>query len=146
MDFVRLLFKALLPGEIPLNTYAGIINACQRHLDYAITDSYFVSWKPSIVGAACLASCLDKILPSARRESFWFQLAGIFEILDIMTVQNKLLGRRQSTGFAKIMQAIDQCKAPKKKKVHFAAVLVTTTDTASGNSAPICITQSARQA
>jgi hypothetical protein len=89
MDFVQHYLK-LLPSE--MNT-SSVIKDVETRVYSTCTDIYYTFCKPSVVAAACLTVVLTSkdLLTSKQREAFYFHLANITDIIDIMEVQNKLM-------------------------------------------------------
>ena len=93
MDFVRHFIDLLPPEKMTSSISESLLEASQKHVDSTVTDIYFAFFKPSAVGAACLASSLTQadILSSSERKTFWLQLAKNTVLTDVMDAQNKLL-------------------------------------------------------
>lgn len=96
MEFVRV-FIELLPERIASSSITSdrILEASQKFVDGTTTDFYFTFFKPSIIGAACLASSVAAtkggILSSSERKAFWLQLAKTTDMIEVMEAQNRLL-------------------------------------------------------
>ena len=135
LEFVRH-FVNLLPSEV--NT-TSLLKACSKRIEYTTSDFYFTFCKPSVVGASCLASILTgrDLLSRTERETFYFQLANICDLIDVMEAQNKLL-----TGHTKPVSVSKFTKkstiVPKKLAGHYVNKAIV----ANGDSSPVCITQS----
>jgi hypothetical protein len=135
MEFVRH-FVRLLPPEI--NT-ESLLKACSKRIEYSTSDFYFTFCKPSVVGASCLASILTgrDLLSPTERQTFYFQLANICDLIDVMEAQNKLL-----TGHTK---PVSVSKFTKKSNIvskvagHYVNKKANGTN---GDKSPVCITQS----
>ena len=94
MDFVRHFIDLLPPEKMTSSISESLLEASQKHVDYTVTDIYFAFFKPSAIGAACLACSLlaqADILSSSERKAFWLQLAKNTVLTDVMDAQNKLL-------------------------------------------------------
>lgn len=89
MDFIHHYLK-LLPSE--MNT-SNVLEEVETRVYSTCTDIYFTFCKPSVVAAACLSVVLTSkdLLTLRQREAFYFHLANITDIIDVMEVQNKLM-------------------------------------------------------
>mmetsp|Transcript_29199 Transcript_29199/g.47928 ORF Transcript_29199/g.47928 Transcript_29199/m.47928 type:complete len:291 (-) Transcript_29199:109-981(-) len=144
MEFVRYLLE-LLPEKINSSISESILEASQKYVDHTATDFYFTSCKPSVVGASCLASSLigTDILSSSERRAFWLQLARITDLIDVMEAQIKLVEGRT------LCKPITVSNVATRKPIissKAAALSQSKTAIASGNSSPVCVTQTARLA
>lgn len=142
MEFVRQLIE-ILPVKPD-----GLEEACQRNMDRTGTNFYFTFCKPSVVGASCLASALTEgdILNSTQRQAFWLQLADITDLMGVMEAQSKLYE----------VKPIKKSKVSKKSSSKKSSSVATSKKSsvysqprklvASGDTSPVCVTRSARQA
>eukprot|EP00571_Detonula_confervacea_P006939 CAMPEP_0172320742 /NCGR_PEP_ID=MMETSP1058-20130122/41293_1 /TAXON_ID=83371 /ORGANISM="Detonula confervacea, Strain CCMP 353" /LENGTH=296 /DNA_ID=CAMNT_0013036069 /DNA_START=131 /DNA_END=1021 /DNA_ORIENTATION=- len=142
MEFVRHLLE-LLPEKIKSSFSDSLLEASQKHMDHTATDFYFTFCKPSVIGASCLVSSLagTDILSSSQRQTFWLQLSSLTDLIGIMEAQNRLLkGLPQSkpNTLSKLTKPSITSKSVTLSQPKSLA--------ASGDSSPVCVTQTARQA
>ena len=103
MEFVQHYMK-LLPQDIDISC---VLKECQEKIAYTSTDFYFTFFKPSVVGASCLASTLiaSDLLSTKRRQAFYLHLANTSNLIDIMEAEKKLMaGYEESVTVSKASQ------------------------------------------
>ena len=86
-----------------------MLKECQEKIAYTSTDFYFTFFKPSVVGASCLASTLIAsdllLLSTKRRQAFYLHLANTSNLIDIMEAEKKLMaGYEESVTISKASQ------------------------------------------
>jgi hypothetical protein len=143
MDFARTLLELCDEAELPSNVSSSLLERCQEHLNYAVTDLSFSCCKPSVVGISCLASALTESddLSLTQKEDLWLRLSDIvdFDLSSqlVLVVQQRLLSNSSpcKPSSSKVNSSPQQTSAP-----------VTAYGTERGSSSPICVTQTARQA
>lgn len=101
MEFVRHLME-LLPrnsGKLDESSRRDIVESCRSLVEYTSCDIYFAFSKPSVIGAACLASALakGKYLAPEERAQLWLHLARVTDLIGVMEAENRLLSRRRHT-------------------------------------------------
>lgn len=82
MEFVQHYMK-LLPQEVDISC---VLKDCQEKIAYTSTDFYFTFFKPSVIGASCLASTLigKDLLTNKQRQTFYLHLANTSNLIDIL--------------------------------------------------------------
>lgn len=103
LDFARHLLEGL-PEEVAVSSYASddLLDACQRHLDYAVTDINFSCLKPSVLGIASLARSLTSsdILSLQEKQAVWLALSEMcsFDLVanEVILAQEQLLSQESS--------------------------------------------------
>ena len=84
-----------------------MLKECQEKIAYTSTDFYFTFFKPSVVGASCLASTLiaRDLLSTKQRQAFYLHLANTSNLIDIMEAEKKLMaGYEESVTVSKASQ------------------------------------------
>ena len=144
MEFAGHLLE-LLPENIHSSISESLLEASQNYVDHTVTAFYLTFYKPSVVGASCVARSLTgtDILSSSERQAFWLQLARIIDLIDVMEAQDKLLEGRTLCKPITVSNVVTK-KPSIASKV--AALSQSKTAIASGNSSPVCATQATRQA
>lgn len=89
MEFVQHYMK-LLPQEVDISC---VLKDCQEKIAYTSTDFYFTFFKPSVIGASCLASTLigKDLLTNKQRQTFYLHLANTSNLIDIIEAEKKLV-------------------------------------------------------
>ena len=96
MDFARYLLE-LLPEQVPSYDSDSLLEICQKHVDFAVTDIYFSCCTPSVVGISCLASSLTQSysLSLSDKEAVWATLLELchFDLSpkEVIAAQQRLL-------------------------------------------------------
>ena len=108
-EFVRHFIK-ILPPE--LKNTDSLLNECEKRIEYTSQDIYFTFCKPSVVAASCLASILtgneNNMLSPTQRQTFYFHLANITDLIEVMLAQNRLLtGHTKPVSVSKLTQFAD---------------------------------------
>merc|ERR1719203_352913 len=137
MDFARDLLELISDEQVPSHISDNLLEACQKHLNYAITDINLSCFKPSILGISCLASSLmeSDLLSFLEKQAIWAQLSELcsFELssIEVVEVQQCLLSHA------------NPCKSSTVSKrgtmSHHSRIVGVT-------SSPVCVTKLARQA
>ena len=102
-EFVRHFIK-LLPPELITES---LLNECEKMIEHTSQDVYFTFCKPSVVGASCLSSILtgNEMLSPLQRQTFYFHLANITDLIEVMLAQNRLLtGHTKPVSVSKLTQ------------------------------------------
>ena len=119
MEFVRV-FIELLPERIASSSTTSdrLLETSQKFVDGTTTDFYFTFFKPSVIGAACLASSVSAtkgILSSSERKAFWLQLAKTTDMIEVMEAQNRLLSGKTLSNPKKTKSSITSNSATHPK-------------------------------
>jgi len=143
MDFARDLLELISDEQVPSHVSDSLLKACQKHLNYAITDINLSCFKPSILGSSCLASSLmeSDLLSFSEKQAIWAQLSELcsFELSskEVVAVQQCLLSHA------------NPCKSStvsKRGTMSHHSSIVSAYSNDGVTSSPVCVTQIARQA
>jgi len=93
MDFARCLLE-LLPEYLPPRVYNSLLETCQKHVDFAVSDVSFLSYAPSVVGTSCLLSALSNChsLSLLEKQTHWVTLS---EMCQFDTSPNEMIAAQQ---------------------------------------------------
>ena len=143
MDFARYLLE-LLPGQVPSYDSVSLLEICQEHVDFAVTDIYFSCCTPSVVGISCLASSLTQSynLSLLEKQALWVTLS---ELCHFDLSPKEVIAARQ-----RLLSHALPCKPDTVSKLATLsqsniAVSAYSMDGESSSS-PICVIKTARQA
>lgn len=141
LDVARHLLD-LLGEDLPSSITKVLLDDCQKHLDYAMTDMGFSMTKTSVVGISCLAASIveaDESLSLLQKQAIWYDLSDMVDFdlssAEIMAAQQCLLS---SSSRSKV-----GCSGASKIKLSSSATNITSSI---GSSSPVCVSQTARQA
>lgn len=142
MEFARHLLE-MLPEQVDSIIYCSVLEACQEHLDYVITDVHLSCSKPSDVGISCLASSLSEsdLLSLTQKQAIWMQLS---ELCDFDLSSHEVVGAQQC-----LMAQLSPCKqntSSNKLSQQSSTIFTGYSVDGESTSSPICIVQTARQA
>ena len=104
-DFVKHLLE-LLPESARTSTLGPLLQNAQKRMDYATSELYFSSFKPSVVGAGCVMSTLSEtdILTLIELSEFCIRISKAldFELqasAQAVEIQQRLLLQSQCIPF-----------------------------------------------
>jgi len=143
MDFARNLLELVSDEEVALRVSDNLLESCQKHLDFAITDISFSCFKPSILGTSCLATSLmdSDLLSFSEKQSIWVRLTELcnFDLSssEAVAIQQCFLSHAHPTKSNTVSKL-------GSKSRHSSMVSAYLTEGVS--SSPKCVTQIARQA
>jgi len=154
MEFARHLLE-LLPGEEDASCQSNVLlEECQKNVDYTISDMYFSSFAPSVVGIGCLASALTKnsSLSLSEKQTIWSRLSkSKEEACQLFDLSSK-----------EVIAVIHRLNPPTSSQSSVSSSKLTTKSSSSSSSSsssqsnnnnvlsvpssPVCVTQVSRQA
>ncbi|KAL7541266.1 hypothetical protein ACHAXR_012027 [Thalassiosira sp. AJA248-18] len=146
MDFVRHMLE-LLSSDKEVSSSGSLLleRACQKHLDYAITDIGFSCMKPSVVAISCLASSLTEsdALSLTQKQTIWVQLSELCDFdlssQEVIVAQQCLLSHSSPPcNKSNTVLKLSSQTSP--------VVSAYTVDAGSVSSSPVCVIKTARQA
>lgn len=141
MDFARSLLQLLHDEEVPLYVSDSLLQACQMHLDHAVTDMHLSCHTPaSSLGISCLASSLmeSDALSLAEKQLIWGQFS---EICDFDLSSKEVLAAQQC-----LLSHSSPFKPSNSSKCTSLLQQSNVTHSANNTSSPICVSKTARQA
>mmetsp|Transcript_15666 Transcript_15666/g.33083 ORF Transcript_15666/g.33083 Transcript_15666/m.33083 type:complete len:293 (+) Transcript_15666:183-1061(+) len=142
MEFATYLLE-LLPKQYHSDE---LLEMCQEHIDFALTDIYFSCCKPSVIAISALASSLTEScrLSLSEKQTFWLTLSELcsFDLAqtEVIATQQRLLSNssKSKQDCTSKVTALTQTNS---------TVYTYSSDTGSPSySSPILVTQTARQA
>lgn len=147
MDFARHLLE-LLTEQKQLSSHDSdsLLEICQKHVDFTISDIYFSSCTPSTVGISCLASSL---VDCRQRHAIWATLSELcqFDLLpnEVIVAQQRLWShfsppcKKSADTVSKMTRKLSSSQSNVAVSSYGGADDVSL-------SSPICVIQTARQA
>jgi hypothetical protein len=139
LDVARHLLE-LLGDDIPSSITKILLDDCQKHLDYAMTDMGFSITKTSVVGISCLAASIaeSECLSLAHKQAIWYDLSDMVDFdlssQEIMAAQQCLLSHSSPS---KVGYSGSNFKLSSSSTNITSSV---------GSASPVCVSQTARQA
>lgn len=144
MDFARHLLE-VLPEQVDSSISFSLLQSCQKHLDYIITDVHFSCSKPSAVGISCLSYSLSEseVLSLSQKQAIWMQLS---ELCDFDLSSQEVVVAQQC-----LMAQSSPCKEStfsKQSKLSQQSITIVSAYSVDdgSTSSPTCVVQTARQA
>ena len=138
MDFARQLFE-LLPEHVHSSNLDYLMKTARRHMDYASSEFYFSSCKPSVVGAGCVLSALSEtdILTLAELDEFCDELLNALDFeessfVQVLEVQKRLMSQSLISEPVAVLKG----STPSRPKS-----VAPTFKMDSGSSSPVCVSR-----
>ena len=143
MDYARSLLE-LLP-EVPSCVSESLLQACQTHLNYAVSNIYFTCCtSTSALGISCLSAALTEsnILKLSEKQAIWCQLSDICDFS--LTTKEVVAAHQCLIALSTPYPVEEQITSPLNKTSLLKQSNVTVF--ANSTSSPVCVSQTARQA